>query len=658
MRQVTRSTVLLCLLFISLTASAEENKNWQDIGTVSTWMDMEYRFYRLLEEDPTQDVSQFRFDQKKAYRESKTYNGSLPKPVSIEQFQLLSEEERASRRKLAVKELDFVVRFFHVQIQRLQRAREGQITQSKIEAPDRRALTDCLRQLGHATSLDPENYYAWHLQSYFAACCGDMERSYDSLMATAKALNEAAPDEHLQMKQRVMLDLAWLERNLGLFDKALGRLDMAKRLVPEPAEARLLRGLIAAQTGDDQQALRIAAELRSEKIYIYPPQISDISSTPDVLDVARWRTQKSAYLKSWITALLEIKKGDFKAAERAFPEVSALRYYPFAQYFWNDAGLIYERTGRGKLAGNAWAMARLSRPWLPYMVYKPYGVRLGELTGNPSPSDFFLGFDSFYLVGSRLGYGASLVGKMSKVTELDEKQLLATRALDQLEICQRSGQYPGQASILQGHVYFLLNDYSGAMNELEQAKAFFEVEGDEAALASVREDLEIIQQNLNANGVKNFYSQSGRSQGRWEADTDPDATEGELVARLEENPADDEARLLLARHNIRHGKVEQGRQLAFNLYNPGRIDDQTKQVVTLVLEADRILGKEDMADAMLRQLAKGRADAWDSSGLWSLVSAICQDHNRPDDAVKALQMAAKLDPDNQGIKTQLRMMRQ
>jgi len=647
---------LLCLLFISLTARAEENKNWQDIGTVTFWMEMDSRFYRLLEEDPTQDASQFRMDQVKAYQESKTYDGSLPQPVSLEQFQVLGEEAQDSRRKRSRKELEMVVGFYSVQTQRLQRARENQPTQSLIEVSDRTALTDCLRQLGHATSLDPENYYAWHLQSYFAACCGDMERSYDSLMAAAKALNTVPRDEHVEMKQRVMLDLAWLERNLGLFQKALGRVDIVERMGPEPVEAKLLRGLIAAQIGDDQVALRMASELRSAKIRIYPLNVSSISSTPDVIDVGRWRTQKSAYMKSWITALLEIEKGNIKAAALAFPEFSDLRYYPFAPYFWNDAGMIYERTGRSKLAGKAWAMARLSRPWMPYMIYKPYGVRLGELTGNLSPSDYFLAFDSFYIVGSRLGYGASLVGGMSKVTDLVEKQVLATKALDQLEICQRSGQYPGQASILQGHVYFLMNDFVSALDELKQAQAYFEKEGDETSLASVRQDLAIIEQNLNASGVKEFYSQSGRSQGRWEADADPEATENELMARLEKNPEDDEARMLLARHNIRHGKVEQGRQLAFNLYNPGQINDQAKEVVTLVLEADRILGKEDMADAMLRQLSKGHADAWDDPGLWSLVSAICQDHGRNDDAKKALQMAAKLDPDNQGIRTQLRMM--
>lgn len=658
MRQVTRSTVLLWVLIFSFNAAvAEEEKAWRDIGTVSYWMEMDSRFYRLLDENPNQDVSQYRLDQVEAYRQSKMRTASMPDPVSLEQFQALDSAEQASRRKRALKELKMVVGFYGVQTQRLQRAREDQPTQSLINASNMTALTDCLRQLGNATSIDPENYYAWHLQSYFAACCGDVERSHDSLMAAAKALNAVPRDELVDMKQRVMLDLAWLERNLGLFEKALMRVDIVGRIGSEPVEAVLLRGLIAAQTGDSQLALRIASELRSQKVRIFPLDVITISATPDVVDVAKWSTQKSAYMKSWITALLEMQKGNVKAAGLAFPEVSTYRYYPFAPHFWNDAGLIFERTGRPRQAQEAWAMARISRPYIPYMIYTANGIRLGELTGSVTTSDYFLGFDSFYLGGSRLAYGASLVGGMSKVTDLAEKQAIATKALDQLEICQRSGQYPGQASILQGHVYYLLSDFGGALEELKQAQTFFEKEGDETNLASVRQDLDIIEQNLNASGVKDFFSQSGRSQGRWEADTDPEATEKSLMDKLEKNPADDAARMELARHNIRHGKVEQGRQLAFNLYNPNRIDDQAKEVVVLVLEADRILGKLDMADAMLRQLSKGHAAAWDDPGLWSLVSAICQDHGRNDDAKKALQMASKLDPDNQGIRTQLRMMK-
>ncbi len=63
-----------------------------------------------------------------------------------------------------------------------------------------------------------------------------------------------------------------------------------------------------------------------------------------------------------------------------------------------------------------------------------------------------------------------------------------------------------------------------------------------------------------------------------------------------------------------------------------------------------------MADAMLRQLAKGRGDKWTDAGVWALVSAICQDNGRPEDARSALEVALKMDPDNQGIRNMLRMM--
>jgi tetratricopeptide (TPR) repeat protein len=656
-RQVTRSTVFVLLFIFPLTAGAwEENKSWSDIGTVSRWMEIDASFYRIEDDGPYTEYSQFRLNQKKAYAESKTRNGGLPDPYSIDQFKELDSAEKERRREMAIKELKPVVGFLQVHFSRLQNARENKGTDYGTPAQDLKHLTDSLRHLGNAVGLDPENYYAWHLQGYFASCCGDVDRALASLEAAVRALDLVPADVHLEMKQRVMLDLAWLERDLGLFEKAKGRLDQAAKFGTEPVEARLLRGLIAAQTGDQQTALRMAAELRSQPVRIYPVYYRSAAMIPEVMDVNAWEIKNSDYMQAWIIALMELNKGDAKAATLAFGEYTTKRHYPLAAHFWNDAGLIYERTGRFDLSVKAWGLAISSRPWILNMVYKPYTIRLGELTGNPRPATYFLGFDTFYLVGNRLAYGASLVGTLPVADNPGAKQVIAARALDQLEVCQRTGEYAGQASVLQGQVYYLMNDMQGAMAELNQAQAFFEKEGDQGNLASVKQDLEIIKQNLNAAGIQNFYSQSGRSRGRWDADEDPEATEAELIARLEEDAGDDVARLELARHYIRHGEAEQGQRLAYNLYNPSVVDDRTVEVVTLILEADRALGQEVMADAMLRQLKNGEGDRWDKADLWALVSAICQDHGRDNEARKALEMAQKLDPKNQGIQNQLRMM--
>ncbi len=634
----------------------ENQKEWQKIGTVSHWMDLDSRFYRILDDNLYLDRSQFSLDQKKAYGESKVWLATFPDPLGLDQFRALSSEEQADRRKLALKQVDFVTRFLMVQDRRVQETRENIPDANFNRVQNRANLTDCLRFLGHATGLDPENYYAWHLQAYFAACCGDGERSHNSLLAAARALKEVPSDKLVEMKQRVMLDLAWLERDLGLFEKATGRLDVAARLGKVSVEAVLLRGLIAAQTGDQSKALEMSSQLRSQPVRVFPTDYTTATMSPQLVNVLSWQKVNSDYLQNWILALMELQKGDIQLATSTFREYSTNRHYPFAARFWNDAGMIYERTGRYNQALQAWEFAKINRPWLLHMIYKPYGLRLGELTGSPGPVGFTLGFNSFYLTGSRLAYGAIQVGEMAALEDLPAKQATASRALDQLEICQRTGQYSGQANVLQGQVYFLMQDYAGAQAELKQALVIFEKEGDEANIATSQKDLKIIQQKLSGESTPQVNSQSGLSRGRWVADPDPEATETDLVARLEEDPTNDAVRLELARHYIRNNKAEQGRQLAFPLYDPGNIDTQTIEVVTLVLEADRVLGKDDMADLMIRQLGKGQADQWDDAGLWSLVGAICQDHGRDQDARKALEMALKLDPDNQGIRNQLLLM--
>ncbi len=657
LRQVTRSIILFLLVLIPALATAwEENESWSDIGTVQQWMDLDARFYRVEDDGPFLQSFQFSLDQKKAFKESQTWDSGLPEPCSLDQFLAFSPEEKQHRRKVALKEIKPVAGFFQVHLSRLQLSRENRNTDMGTPVQDLKHLGDSLRQLGHAVGVDPANYYAWHLLGYFSACCGDVQRSHSALESAAEALNEVPQDVHLEIKQRVMLDLAWLEREQGFFEKALKRLEVAAKLGKETAESRLLRGLIAAQTGDQQTALRFASELRSQPVRVYPVDLTTAALVPLHKDTSIWKTLNSDYMQAWIIALLELQKGDSVAAGRAFREYSTLRLYPLADRFWDEAGLIYERTDRNDLSATAWKLAINSQPWIQFMLHMPYGIRLGELTGNSHPSPYFLGFDSFFLVGNRLAYGASLVGLIPVVENPEDKQALAARALDQLEICQRSGQYPGPASVLQGQVYFLMGDMASAKAELKQAQSFFEIEGDQVNLASVQKDLAIIQQNLDIAGIKKFYSQSGRSRGRWDVDEDPAATEEVLVTRLDKNPADDATKLELARHYIRNGQTEQGRRLAFSMYNPDAVDEQTVEVVTLILEADRILGLETMAKTMIHQLDKGEVKHWDNADLWSLVSAICQDHDRINESRKALEMALKLDPENQGIRNQLQVL--
>jgi len=656
-RQVA-TYALFCLLIIQpLTARGlDEPENWRDIGTVSEWMGWDARFYRLLDANPYQDSGHYGWDQESIWNESKNIRAINAEALSLAEFRALSEDQKKVYHKQAARKLAYVTRLRNMELDRIQRARENLPTESLDTSDWPLRVTEILQKLKAALAMEPTNYYAWHLRGYFLACCGDVAEAHRSLEMALDTLAAVGADEHLDMKRRIRLDLAWLDRNLGLPDKAARHLEAYHRLGETTVESLLLRGLVAVQAADDATALEVAGELATHPTYRFPTSYKHAAMVPDVIDVQNWEPVDSGYLRDWLTALVALRDSDAELARLNFPELSIMRYYPFAQYFWDDAAMIFDRTGRAELAEQARAVAGLSRPWFYYMAERPYGLRLGKLTPSHGPVTCYVAYNRFYQAGSRLAFAALLIGSLPAIENPAAKQTQAAEALDQLDICQRTDHYPGQAGILKGQVYYLMGDYQSAINELKQARQMLMREGDQDNLARVKKDLEVLELNMNAAGMRDFFAQSGASRGRWEAMTDPAATEQELRERLEARPEDEQARLDLARHLIRHGDAAGGRSMAMALYRPGARSQPNRAVVTLVLEADRILGQTQMADAMLRQLDKGRSDDWPDANLWSLVGTICQDHDRPEDARRALETALRMDPDNRGLQNMLKMM--
>ena len=78
--------------------------------------------------------------------------------------------------------------------------------------------------------------------------------------------------------------------------------------------------------------------------------------------------------------------------------------------------------------------------------------------------------------------------------------------------------------------------------------------------------------------------------------------------------------------------------------------------LTLLLEADRQLGDSRRARQLVRRLGEGKAGGLADAGLWSLVGSVCLEQGRKAEAASALQHALELDPENQGVRMQLRMM--
>jgi tetratricopeptide (TPR) repeat protein len=631
--------------------SWQEPQYWGRVGTVQHWMDLDFSFYRTLGDSRFVDRSQFRLDQQEHYTKTRLYGGELP-ALSIAEFMVLPPSKQDQRRRLAADRLKYVERFLARVQEQVRRVQANLPSGWGDQVTDVTVMGDCLTRLGDAVGLDPSNPYAWHLQSYLTMCAGDEKRSRQYLDGAVEALKYVPLDALTDMKGRVALDLAWNQRQLGRFDDALASLELSEKMSGLTLEVLTLRGLIYAQTDRPVEAAEIASRLRSTDVRQFPTSTWSTEFKPELANPDSWKKIPSDYLAGWINCLALLREGNRELAASTLGSYSPNDVYRLGWRFWNEAGLIYETVGRSNEAMEAWNTARLNRPWLPYMVYRPYELALGVLTGHSAKSPYMLGYDRFYLAGSRLAHAASLVGKVGNAESPLEKQEWALRALDELEVCQKTGIYPGQASVLKGHLYYLLGDIPSTLNELEKAVALLEKQGDLEVQKSVMKDLAAISRNQQSSNMQSYLKQSGSSKGRWEAETDPEAREKELRARLKASPDDDQAVLDLSRFLIRHGRPAEGKALLAS----GEQQRGSVQWVIIQLEADRLLGETELAMTLVQKLDAGAADPWNDAGLWSLVGSICLEQGKAGEARRALQHALELDPENQGLRMQLRLM--
>jgi tetratricopeptide (TPR) repeat protein len=639
----------------------EAPEQWVDIGTVDAWSLNDSRFYRVYQDAPFQDTSQFRMNQAKEYQKTTEYAGRLD-GIGLETFYALGDEQQQERRKAAGKELKFLADFR----QRI----EGQVQRVRERVPsgwgnnpskDMTVVGDCLAKLRTATSLDPSNPFAWHLYAYLARIVGDLDRSENALEGASAALDKIPADRLTDLRRAVALDWARLHHDRGSFTEALASVDEAESFGAQGSEPLLLRGLVAARTGQTQMAVELATRLKAAEVRAFPPNIQSASYGPDIADISAWRTRASNYLQSWILAITWIEEGNLEMAAAAFGGFSLNDAYPYAQRFWNDAGWIYDLTGRRSAAVKAWNMARINVPYIVYMVHKPYTMNLGRLTGHQGDVPFYLGFDRFFIGGNRLAYAAALVEKMAGAGDDMEKNESAVRALDEIEICLQTGSYAGQAGVLKAQVYYMMGDVSTALVELERGLEAMDAMGDRAGFAAVMQGLAKSEHELSDSDIANFFGQSGAAPGWWQIPEDLAARETALRQAYADTP-DDANRRELARFLIRNDGVAEGRDLALGELkteglNEGNILRIAAPDLTLVLEADRQEGETGLALALVQALKGGAEDPWRDSTLWAMAGFICLDAGHPAEGRFAIERAAELDPGNQGLKIQLTLMR-
>jgi len=632
---------------------------WDEVGRVEQWRGLDSLFYRVFENVQFLDTSQFKVDQVREYEKTKEDGGKV-EGVTLDTWETLDDAEKTSRRKEARGDLKLVVDFRQRIEQQAQRTRQNLESGWGTQVADVTAVGDCLNRLNTAVWLDPSNPFTWHLLAYFTRIVGDLDRS-EAALANARAALDRVPAGQLDdVRAGVALDQAWLYRDKGDFDRALEALDRAEALGVQGFEPTLVRGLIAAQTGDVQAAGEYARQLKSVEIRNFPPNLKSTSFGPELPNIASWRLKPSNYASAWILALSWLGEGNVDMARAAFREYSLNDLYPLAYRFWNDAGYIYEVTDRRQMANNAWKLARIHSPYIPYMVYKPYTANVGGLTGRGGPLPYILGFDRFFHSGSRLAFAVGLVDRLVNTDDDLKKQELAARALEQIEICQATGHYPGQAAVLAGQVYYLMGDLNSALIEVKGGLARMDELNDAPGAQAVLKGLSQARSELNPQDVANFFSQSGASGGRWTVSADPVA---ELAAlrKAYADDASDANRRALARFLIREGDHAEGRTLALGPFPASALESKEivkipAEDIELVLEADRAEGSPDLALALVRALQGGAKDPWNTAGLWAMAGFACIDAGHDAEGKVALERASELDPGNQGLKVQLALM--
>ncbi|HPF69209.1 MAG TPA: hypothetical protein PLQ13_00945 [Candidatus Krumholzibacteria bacterium] len=636
----------LCVLFAMPAVAWDEPAHWNTVGEVSWWAATDALFYRLRDADVSLDRSQERVDQAAAYARTLAYTGRVD-GLELDAWLTLPADERARREKMAARELEFVARFRNRIADQAQRTRENLPSGWGLGVSDVTVVGDCLQKLRTAVGLDPANPYAWHLYAWFAQAVGDLDRAGRGLAGAERALAQVPADKLIALRQGVALDAAWLARERGDGAAASEALALARARGAAGFEATLLEGLLAADRGDQATAFRAADALRETRIRKYPLDYRISGSAPETVNVAVWKEAPSDFAERWIKALAWLRAGEPDMALKAFGGYRTADAYPFAARFWNDAGLIYELTGRVALAGIAWDQARICRPYAPYFPSRTITCNLGRLTGRSGRIPVTRAFGTFPTAGSRLAQGALLADAVGD-TLLDDagRGQAAADALDALAICEARGWYPAEAALLRGAVYERVGDRRSAVLEVETALTALRARGgtvDQALLDRLAQAAA----DRTGDGVLTFYGQSGAAQARWAAPVDPVAESAALREAYAAEPSDANRRAL-ARSLVRGGDPAAGRLLVADRNDP--------QDLVLALEADRALGDPTLAVALAERLQAGD-DPWSDAGLWTLAGFLCLDAERTDLGRLALERASELDPGNQGLRTQLKLMK-
>ncbi|HOX25403.1 MAG TPA: hypothetical protein PLL30_12475 [Candidatus Krumholzibacteria bacterium] len=350
-------------------------------------------------------------------------------------FLALNEDEQADRRRLARKHLAEARR---VALGTLGHYREAAsrgflpnlnlVDNAPIPPGAETAVTTAIRHLTTAAGLDPSHPAAWRDLAYFSGVVGDRRRQQRALDAALAALDRVDSDHPAEgdlgrLRRDIVLDLAWLARDLGQPQLTLAYLDHVEPWLATPSperdlrrfEARLLRGLALADRGDWLAAIGVARDLPRTEVLSRTPRGGARESlrwflgAPNLLalgyDRANWPRQVSDFGRRWIKALAGAPSGDSRhtlwllgspPTDLEFPPRLAARY-------WQDQGRVYARAGDHESARHCFEWSAMYRPFLAFFPIA--GSRGPSRLGAAEASQrYFTAYGMFFLCGDRGAY--------------------------------------------------------------------------------------------------------------------------------------------------------------------------------------------------------------------------------------------------------------
>jgi len=368
------------------------------------------------------------------YQDAITY-AAVWDSLGLIPFLSLNETEQADRRRLARNHLAEARRVVLGTVHHYRSAASrgfmpnlNAIDSAPIPEGAETAVTTAIRHLTITVGMDPSHPAAWRDLAYFSGVVGDRPRQQRALGAALAALDQADPAQVAEgdlgrLRRDILLDLAWLARDLGQPALTLAYLDHVAPWLRTPSperddrlfEARLLRGLALADQGEWLAAIEVARDL---------PRIEVLSRTlrggvrEDLrwhLDAPNWQVlgydrtnwprQVSDFGRRWIKALAGAPSGDGDHTLWLLgAPPTSLEFPPrLASRYWQDQGRVYARAGDHESARHCFEWAAIYRP---YMAFFPLGGSQGpSRLGTASATQrYYTGYGMFFLCGDRGAY--------------------------------------------------------------------------------------------------------------------------------------------------------------------------------------------------------------------------------------------------------------